>query len=165
MKRKMTSTLLVVALSACGRRGATAGTETEPDAMPTPRGWRASQQADAEVGVPEAAAGPATVTLAALNRFADGKPTNDYEGKEVCTCGFVQSFGSSPGRSVDGTRLNIIHNVYVAEAARGDEVPRVAICLITGAAAPALKERQEVCVQGEYAGPTIKACSVVAKCP
>ena len=43
--------------------------------------------------------------------------SDDYKGRDVCTCGFVHSVGSSPDRGLGGVHRNVLHNVFVTEVA------------------------------------------------
>ena len=128
------------------------GRSTSPSSSPS--------SPPSEPDAPKAAA--LTVALSLLGT------SDDYKGKDVCTCGFVHSSGSSRAVGIDHVRRSVLNNVFVTEAPTTSAVDgggAHAICTWMGAEAPNVKVDDPVCVRGQYIGPAMRRCAVVPSCP
>ena len=137
---------------------ATAATRPSVELAPSPSSSPSSPPSEPDA--PKAAA--LTVALSLLGT------SDDYKGKDVCTCGFVHSSGSSRAVGIDHVRRSVLNNVFVTEAPTTSAVDgggAHAICTWMGAEAPNVKVDDPVCVRGQYIGPAMRRCAVVPSCP
>lgn len=141
-----------VGLGAAAFLALRSGRSTSPSSSPS--------SPPSEPDAPKAAA--LTVALSLLGT------SDDYKGKDVCTCGFVHSSGSSRAVGIDHVRRSVLNNVFVTEAPTTSAVDgggAHAICTWMGAEAPNVKVDDPVCVRGQYIGPAMRRCAVVPSCP